>query len=441
MSNKLSPLDAWLTGENIASEADELSWDPGFDAERSVVVAKLGPYYKLFQRPQDFVPRFFHHVYKLSIEDWELTATTCLYNGFCTLTAELAIRFQPTFKYIERNHETLTDINNHIKSTYESFIMDMVSAQFNQLKDGLWVHTGLIEIERQIETVINEALILKHIQCRTICQLSTDFAELTDDEKLDGRFTQEAIYLNVMQKHFEFREKQAQELFRQEDELELLHLEHKQKQLEGINQIDLIQRQKQTLEADAIKRQLEEQEAQRMEQHVIEMRLQVIRTNHDLQLKEVEMDGEIQYQKDMQIRQQKLNIQKQAQQIEHERLSKELQRDAEVREYEQQRLKFMQAKEQEQRIKQLELEADLKEQELYQIERQNVQEKLERLKIEHESRLYQMQLDAEVKEIAQRAEATKNKDEYLRREIEWLVLDKQRAELTRLIREADEDKR
>ena len=56
-------------------------------------------------------------------------------------------------------------------------------------------------------------------------------------------------------------------------------------------------------------------------------------------------------------------------------------------------------------------------------------------------RLYQMQLDAEVKEIAQRAEATKNKDEYLRREIEWLVLDKQRAELTRLIREADEDKR
>ena len=291
MSNKLSPLDAWLTGENSASEADQLSWDPGFDAERSVVVAKLGPYYKLFQRPQDFVPRFFHHVYKLSIEDWELTVTTCLYNGFCTLTAELAIRFQPTFKYIERNHETLTDINNHIKSTYESFIMDMVSAQFNQLKDGLWVLTGLIEIERQIETVINEALILKHIQCRTICQLSTDFAELSDDEKLDGRFTQEAIYLNVMQKHFEFREKQAQELFRQEDELELLHLEHKQKQLEGINQIDSIQRQKQTLEADAIKRQLEEQVAQRMEQHVIEMRLQVIKTNHDLQLKEVEMDG------------------------------------------------------------------------------------------------------------------------------------------------------
>ena len=47
-----------------------------------------------------------------------------------------------------------------------------------------------------------------------------------------------------------------------------------------------------------------------------------------------------------------------------------------------------------------------------------------------------MQLDAEVKELELRAESTKSKDEYLRREIEFLVLDKQRAELTRLIREA-----
>jgi hypothetical protein len=143
----------------------------------------------------------------------------------------------------------------------------------------------------------------------------------------------------------------------------------------------------------------------------------------------------------MQIRQQKLNVEKQALQIEHERVLKEFQREAEIRDYEKQQFTFMQEKEQEQRIKQIELEADLKEQEHRQLEHQNVQIKLEALKIEHENRLYQMQLDLEVKEIAQRAEATKNKDEYLRREIEWLVLDKQRAELMRLIREADGDKR
>jgi predicted nucleic acid-binding Zn-ribbon protein len=38
-----------------------------------------------------------------------------------------------------------------------------------------------------------------------------------------------------------------------------------------------------------------------------------------------------------------------------------------------------------------------------------------------------------------RTEKTQNKDAYLRREIEWLVLDKQRAELTRAIKEAEKN--
>jgi len=438
MNKSLSPLDAWLTGENTEFESGQLFWDPGFDAERRVVISRLGPYHKLFERPQNFIPRFFHRVYSLPIENWDLTIKTKLYGGFCTITTALQIHFQPTLKYIERNLDVLPDVNQQIKSSYESVIKDIVNAELSHLKDGLWVQTGLAEMERQIESIINETLILKHIQCRAICELTSVFEELTDDEKLDGRFTQEAVYLNVMQKNFEFREKQAQELFRQEDELELLRLGHKQKQLEAINQEDEIQRQKQTLEAEATKRQLEEQEAQRIEQHAIEMRLQVEKTNHQMHLKEIELAAEIQYQKDMQIRQQQLDLQKQAQQLEHERVLKELQRDAETREYEKERLQWLQGKEQEQRLKQLELEAELKEQEIHQLERQKIQERLEAVKIEHENRLHQMHLDAEIKELELRAEATKNKDEYLRREIEWLVLDKQRAELSRSIREASQ---
>jgi len=444
MSSSLSPLDAWLTGENTASDSGQLFWDPGFDAERRVVVSKLGPYHKLFERPQNFIPRFFHRVYSLPIEDWDLTTKTRLYGGFCILTTDLQIHFQPTLKYIERNIDALPEVNRQIKSSYESVMKDIVNAELSHLKDGLWVQTGLAEMERQIESVINETLILKHIQCRAICQLTPAFAELADDEKINGRFTQEAVYLNVMQKNFEFREKQTQELFRQEDELELLRLEHKQKQLEAINQEDAIQRQKQALEAETIKRRLEEQEAQCIEQHTIEMRLQVENTNHEMHLKEIELAAEIQYEKEKQIRQQQLDLQKQAQQLEHERLLKELKRDAETREYEQQRLQWLQGKEQEQRLKQLELEAELKEQEIHQLERQKILERLEAEKIEHQNRLHQMQLDAEIKELELRAEATKNKDEYLRREIEWLVLDKQRAELTRSIRDAsqgDNDRR
>jgi hypothetical protein len=443
MSNSLSPLDAWLSGENSAFDSSQLFWEPGFDAERRVVIAKLGPYHKLFERPQNFIPRFFHRIHSLPIDDWYLTIKTRLYGGFCTMTTELQIHFQATLKYVERNMDTLPEVNRQIKASYESVIKDIVNAELSHLKDGSWVHTGLAEMERQIESVINETLILKHIQCRAICALTPVFEELTDDEKLDGRFTQESIYLNVMQKNFEFREKKNQEVFREEEELELLRLEHKQKLLETINQEDEIQRQKQALEAEIIKRRLEEQEAQRLEQHAIESRLHEEKTKHEMHLKEIELAAEIQYQKEKQIRQQQLDLQKQAQQLEHERLLKELQRDAETRAYEQERIQWLQGKEQEHRLKQLELEAELKEQEIHQLERQKIQERLEAEKIKHQNRIHQMQLDAEIKELELRAEATKNKDEYLRREIEWLVLDKQRAELTRSIRQAgqgDDDK-
>ncbi|MDD5461048.1 MAG: hypothetical protein PHG00_05375 [Methylococcales bacterium] len=439
MSSNLSPLDAWLTGELVDEDSNELFWDPGFDAERRVVISRLGPYHKLFERPQNFIPRFFHHVYSLPIDDWRLMISTRLYGGFCTMTTELQIHFQPTLKYIERNIDALPEVNRHIKTSYESVLKDIVNAELSHLKDGSWVKRGLTEMERQVESVINETLILKYIQCRAICALTPFFEELTDDEKLDGRFTQESVYLNVMQKNFEFREKQTQELFRQEEELEQLRLEHKQKLLETINHEDEIQRQKQALEAESVKKRLEEQEAQRLEQYMIEKRLHEEKTQHETHLKEIELAAEIQYQKEKQIRQQQLDRQKKAQQIEHERLLKELQRDSETREYENERMQWLQGKEQEQRLKQLELEAELKEQEVHQLERQKMQERLEAEKIEHQNRIHQMQLEAEIRELELRAEATKNKDEYLRHEIEWLVLDRQRAELTRSIRQASHE--
>ncbi|MCX7097274.1 MAG: hypothetical protein NTV43_05135 [Methylococcales bacterium] len=50
-----------------------------------------------------------------------------------------------------------------------------------------------------------------------------------------------------------------------------------------------------------------------------------------------------------------------------------------------------------------------------------------------------MQLEAKIKELELRAEATNNKAAYLRREIEWLVLGKQRAALMRPIWETGKE--
>jgi hypothetical protein len=68
-------------------------------------------------------------------------------------------------------------------------------------------------------------------------------------------------------------------------------------------------------------------------------------------------------------------------------------------------------------------------QERQQRERSKVQQKLQTDKIEYESRLKGMQLEAEIKEQQKRFEATEKSDEYLRREIELLILEKQRTEL------------
>lgn len=469
MTTNLSPLDAWLSGEHNESLNNHEFWDPGFDAERRVVVSHLGPFYRLFERPENFIPRFYHRIYSLPITDWQLSIKTRLYDGFCTITTDLNIYFQATLQYAEKSQDTLSEINRQIKTRYECLIKDTVTAELSQLKDGLWVQTGLTEMERTIESVLNETLISKHIQCRVMCTLTPTFLALNDEEQLNGRFTQEAIYLNVMQKNFEFREKQSLELFRQEQELEAIRLAQQKKQLESIYQDDEIQRQKQAMEAEVIKRRLEEQTTQHIEQQQIKTRLHqqnivhdtqlreielaaeiqfqedklnrlhVEKTKHEHQLREIELAAEIQFQKDQQKQLQQLELEKQLLQFDHDRILKDRKKEQEAKEYVQQHQDWLAEKDQEQQLKQLELDAELKTIESQQLKRQKLQEKLEADKILHQNRVQLMQLEAEAKERELHAEAIKSKDEYLRKEIEFLVLDRQRSELSKSIRIANQD--
>ncbi len=469
MTTNLSPLDAWLSGEHNESLNNHEFWDPGFDAERRVVVRHLGPFYRLFERPENFIPRFYHRIYSLPITDWQLSIKTRLYDGFCTITTDLNIYFQATIEYAEKSQDTLSEINRQIKTRYECLIKDTVTAELSQLKDGLWVQTGLTEMERTIESVLNETLISKHIQCRVMCTLTPTFLALTDEEQLNGRFTQEAIYHNVMQKNFEFREKQSLELFRQEQELEAIRLAHQKKQLESIYQDDEIQRQKQAMEAEVIKRRLEEQTTQHIEQQQIKTRLHqqniihdtqlreielaaeiqfqedklnrlhVEKTKHEHQLREIELAAEIQFQKDQQKQLQQLELEKQLLQFDHDRVLKDRKKEQEAKEFVQQHQDWLAEKDQEQQLKQLELDAELKTIESQQLKRQKLQEKLEADKILHQNRVHLMQLEAEAKERELHAEAIKSKDEYLRKEIEFLVLDRQRSELSKSIRNANLD--
>lgn len=404
MSSNLSPLDAWLTETNFGfNDTGQDFWDPGFDGESRVVFSQLGPYRKLFPCPPRFIPRFYHSVYPLPIQDWHLHVSTELYGGFCVIDANVTIHFQSTFQYVERNMDALPDVNSHIKTCYEGMIITAVDAELRNLKDGNWIQQGLSDVERQIENVINETLILKQIKCRTICALKPTFSELTDVSKLDGRFMQESVYINILQKNFEFREKQNQEMVRQEEKLEL-------ERIKQLNQINELKKQKLVVESENLKHLLKEQGKHYTEQYAIEADLHAEKIKHEKRLQEIEKAAELQFQKEQHHRQMQLELELHEEKLAHEALMKE----------------------KEQKI-------DYKAQEANLQERHKIEEQLEAARIAHQTRLKEMQLLAEIKELELRVEVTKNKDQYLHRQIEWLVLDKQRAELARAIKEAEQD--
>ena len=92
--------------------------------------------------------------------------------------------------------------------------------------------------------------------------------------------------------------------------------------------------------------------------------------------------------------------------------------------------------EQEKRLQQLETEAALKLQELKLTEEQKLQERLHQEKLKHENRMREMELELQLDEQKKRYEATQETDEYLRRDIELLILEKQRTELLNAVKKA-----
>jgi hypothetical protein len=438
-------IEAWLQAPLSNSESPEQAiWDPGFDAERKLVISRLGPYFKLFARPAKFVKRFYHSVYPLLIESWKLSSQTRLYDGFCTIDAELDIRFQATLKYTEQNIEVLPQINQLIKSVYEGLIIDVLDKELLNLVDGEWVQNGLNSVERQIENAINELLMVKSIQCRTLCSLKPSFEEIPEDQAIDGRFTQESVYLSIIKKNFEFREKKAQEEYRQEQQLESKKLEHKRQMLNRLNEEDEIARLKQSIEADNAKRQLEEQQEQLAEKHVIETRLNEEEIKHNTHLQEMKLEAEIKEQKKQQVKKQEIEQEMLTDKLAHQALIKERESDEEIKGFEKQQHKWNEAKrhfqEEKNRIevnlKHQETQAELKSQKKDQLEKQQLQEKMREEQLRHDARIKEMELTAEIEGQEKRHKTTQKTEDFLRKEIELLVLEKQRAELNEEIKAA-----
>ncbi|PKM10898.1 MAG: hypothetical protein CVV13_11330 [Gammaproteobacteria bacterium HGW-Gammaproteobacteria-3] len=447
MSMAKSALEQWLAEIGAEAYGHNEVWDPGFDGNRQVVVVKLGTYTKVKPRPAVFSPRFYQKLYQLPIEDWPLRSKIQLYGGFCSLDINLAIRFQATVKYALLHSDVLPELNQHIKASSEIVIRDAIDQELQRLDDGAWIEEGLAPVEKRLQTRINEALIMQHIQCRALCEIHPVFKDTQNASRLDDPFTREDIYLKVRKKNAEFQERQNQEQFLQQQKLEQQRLEQQSARLEQREREEQIKRTEQAFNAEAARRQLEEREQQLTRQIEIEQRLHNEQASHQARLKELEQQAFREAEHRQQIKQFELEQQLLEEKLKHQQQLKERERAAELKDFEERQTKWNAAREhmqfekitQEKKLQQLEAEADLKLQEIKQSEAQKLQERLHQEKLKHESRMREMELSLQIDEQRKRYEATQATDEYLRRDIELLILEKQRTELLNTVQKARMD--
>jgi hypothetical protein len=415
MNSSGTEIDRWLAEGTLVNDdlASPEVWEVVFDADRHLVHTKLGPYWKLFIRPEGFVKRFYHHVYPLPVENWRISQQIKLYDGFCTIDATLDIRFQATLKYALGNMDILSSLNNHIKATYEDLLINLIDKELLNLSDGSWVQKGVADIEARISLAVSEMLILQNIQSQTLCSLKPSFEEFPDVQ-----LAQESVYLSVLKRSFEFNDAKRQELFRQEQEADEQRLLHKQQQLDQSNRDAELERSKQAQEALNKKLLLEEREKQLLEQFEIEKRIHIEKLNHANSLKEITLEAELQEQQkheaSLRLAEQKAH----AELLAHQAKLKEKELAADIAKYEHQQARWRETKDKihaqqlafEQRQKQLAFDTD----------------------VENQKRREQQRLEMQQESYNKRKES----DVYLRNEIELLTLEKQRLDLQLAVKEA-----
>ncbi len=413
MNNSTTAIDNWLVSVNPEDglTIDEV-WESGFEVDRQVVYSKFGPYKKLFLRPEKFVPRFYHTLYPLPVEEWQCSEQVSLYDGFCSIDIVLDVHFQATFDYALSNMEILTELNEHIKQAYYGLTLDIVNRALLNLSDGAWIQDGLEAIEKKISLDVSEMLILQNIQSQVVCKLTPGFEEFPDVQ-----FAKESVYLCVLKKSFEFNEQQRDELFKQQQEQEKQRVEHQRLQLQQINAAAELEREKQALQAENTKVLLQERALQQLEQFEIKRQMYEEKTRHNNCLQEITLAAELKQKQDKQSKLREQEKQNSLAQIAHQTKLKEQALEAKIAEYEREQASWRVAKNKDhaeeldlkQRQKQLEFDTDTGYKKRYEQQRVTLQE--------------------------ENYAARKKSDVYLKREIELLELEKQRLALQMTIKD------
>lgn len=444
MNKSLSELEHWLQASRSPLSAEPV-WDPGFAADRSIILAKLGVYRRWFAKPEGFRKRFFHKIYPLSIEHWELDAGIKLFDELCTIEARIAINFQASEHFALSNTVNLPEINLHIKNTFQKLVQDTIQSELQRLANGDWIETGLRHVEVKIENLINELLMINGIQCRSYCTLKAGFLALDEHTEINGRFVRQSVFLSLLRKNFEFQERRNQEKHSQQVALDNQELLFKQSQLQRLDQEAELKRFKLQQEAENQQKLLKAQEHLQAEQFKIEKRLQTEKVKHENSLKEIAWQAEFEQQKRYQAAQRLVEEQIHQEKINRQTQLKQTELGTEIANYQNEQAEWALAKEkvhldqfrQDQRLKQQAFEEDMKRQRAQEAEKKQWEEHAYAEKLRLQARIKDMQLKAKLEEQEKSLQASEKSEEFLRREIELLILEKQRSELSQAVKQQD----
>ncbi len=328
MNNSGTELEAWLSGTDILDEVypDTDAWTAGFDADRQLVLFKLGPYQKLYLRPKKFTKRFYHQLFPLAIESWPYRRQIKMFDEFCTLDVDMELRFQATLAYVLKNSEMLASINQHIKQLYADILDDVINLELQVLADGVWIQHGLADIEKRVALAINQVLVQQQIQSQAVCKITASFAEFPNVQL--GR---DSVYLHVLKKTFELNAEKNQELLRQQRLLEQEELQEKNRQLEHVKHLALLELQMQAQEAEKQLRLLEDKQGQLNQQFDVEKRLYAEQLRHENELKDMRVEAELLAQEKQQARQRLAESQQLTDQLAHQAVMHDQKVLAEIR--------------------------------------------------------------------------------------------------------------
>lgn len=282
-------------------EADHLTeedrWSTGFEGDRRVVLARLGPYRRLFPRPRHYVKRWHHRVVDLVIEDWEIPLEPLTLGHVCTVTAKLSIRFQPTLAFAREHVEHLDHLGDHIRNQYRALLKDAAEECLRALESVSWLDQGHARLEREIEDLVHELLAIRDIQSRCRCRIEAAFADIDierlEDDMASADPTRNAIALQILRRRRETLERVAQE--KQEQLLleQRLRLEHQARVLELLKQETALVREQQQEHIQQAREELRADELREAEKIESEVRLRRERLRLEAELKQLELDSSL----------------------------------------------------------------------------------------------------------------------------------------------------